>query len=187
MAYGAVAARLMNAEYVCIAWSGRKMWPDNTIPSIYDLALPQDKASAWDFSKWTPDAVLINLATNDFGKGNAPDEAQWTAAYVEFVKRVRKNYPNAMIYLATGSMMSDWPADKKPLTVLKGYMAKIENDLKTQGETKIRVLHFDPQNPQRDGLGGDWHPNLKTHALMAKKFAAALQADLGWTPAAAAP
>ncbi len=41
-AYGAIAARRLGADYACVAWSGRKMWPDNTVPEIYDRALPQD-------------------------------------------------------------------------------------------------------------------------------------------------
>lgn len=186
LSYGAITARAVGAEYVCTAWSGRKMWPDNTLPSIYGLTLPMDASSQWDFAKWKPDVVLINLATNDFRNGVAPDEAGWTAAYVAFVQRVRKNYPDAMIYLASGSMMSDWPADKKPLTVLKGYLARIEKELTAQGDKRIRVLHFAPQNRERDGLGGDWHPSLATHRRMADVFIAALQADLGWKPVAAA-
>ena len=81
--YGAIAARELGAEYMCIAWSGKKMWPDNTIPALYDLTLPQDSMSQWDFSKWTPDVVVINLATNDFGK-KIPDENGWTTAYEGF-------------------------------------------------------------------------------------------------------
>ncbi len=181
MTYGALAARTVNAEYVCIAWSGKKMSPDNTLPELYDLTLPQDKSSSWDFSKWTPDVVLINLATNDFGKVT-PDPEKWPADYVAFVQRVRKNYPNAMIYLASGTMMYG-----AKLATLKEYMDRIQKELTSKGDTKIRVIHFGTQNQQRDGLGGDWHPNLKTHGLMAKKFADALQADLGWAPATAAP
>ena len=96
-----------------VAWSGRKMWPDNNIPAIYDRALPTDPTSRWDFARWTPDSVLINLATNDFGAG-VPDADQWTAAYAAFVRRVRTNYPKATIYLSSGPMMSDdYPAGRK--------------------------------------------------------------------------
>jgi len=174
MSYGAVAARALNAEFMCIAWSGRKMWPNNTVPSIYDLTLPTDTTSKWDFATWKPDAVLINLATNDFGR-SAPDESGWTTAYEQFVKRVRKNYPDAMIYVATGSMMNG-----ASLTTLKEYLAKILADLKTDGETRVKEIDFDPQDGAKDGLGADWHPSLKTDQKMAEKWESALEADLGW-------
>jgi len=184
LSYGAVAARAMDAEYICIAWSGRKMWPDNTIPELYDRALPTDSGSTWDFAQWNPDAVLINLATNDFGPG-IPNADKWTAAYKAFVKRVRGNYPNAIIYLASGSMMSDdYPPKLKALSVLNGYLDRIQSELKADGETNVRTIHFDPQDGSLDGFGSDYHPNVKTDAKMAAKFEAALQADLGWKKAA---
>lgn len=184
MTYGAITARDMGAEYVCVAWSGRKMWPDNTIPEIYDLVLPGDPASKCDFTQYQPDAVLINLATNDFGPG-IPDADKWTGAYKAFVKRVRANYPNATIYLASGTMMGDgWPPEKKVLTVLNGYLQRIEDELKTEGETKVRQMHFGTQDGAVDGLGGDWHPSIKTHLKMAAKWEAALEQDLGWKPVA---
>lgn len=183
LSYGAVAARAMDSEYVCVAWSGKKMSPDNTIPELYDRALPTDATSTWDFARWKPDVVLINLATNDF-TSEIPDADTWTAAYRTFVKRVRKNYPRAMIYLASGSMMSDgWPPNKKVLSTLNGYLDRIQSMLKADGDTNIRIIHFAPQNGTVDGLGSDYHPSVKTHAKMAAKFVAALQSDLGWKPA----
>jgi lysophospholipase L1-like esterase len=177
MTYGAIAARELGAEYVCVAWSGRKMWPDNTMPAIYDRSLPQDASSRWDFTKWAPDVVLINLATNDFGK-KIPDEKGWTEAYGAFLARVRKNYPNADIYVASGSMMGDW-GENKPLTTLKKYLAKIVGDRKAAGDAKVHEIDFATQD-RADGLGSDWHPSIKTHEKMAKKLLETLRQDLGW-------
>jgi lysophospholipase L1-like esterase len=177
MTYGACAARELGAEYVCTAWSGKKMWPDNTIPALYDLALPQDPKSTWDFGKWRPDVVLINLATNDFGKG-IPDEKGWVGAYKAFVERVRRNYPNAEIYVASGSMMGDW-GEGKPLTTLKKYLAMVVADRQAAGDAKIHELDFAPQD-RANGLGSDWHPSVKTHEIMAKQFVDTLRKDLGW-------
>ncbi|HEV8063051.1 MAG TPA: SGNH/GDSL hydrolase family protein [Gemmataceae bacterium] len=177
--YGAIAARELGAEYVCIAWSGKKMWPDNTIPSIYDRTLPEDAKSQWDFSKWIPDVVLINLATNDFGQ-KVPDEKGWTDAYKSFLDRVRKNYPNAEIYVASGSMMGD-SGENKQLSTLKKYLAKIVADRRAAGDAKVHEIDFAMQN-RKDGLGSDWHPSIKTHQIMAKKLVETLRQDLGWKP-----
>lgn len=175
-AYGALAAQKLGADYVCIAWSGRTMWPDNTVSSVYDSTLPGVPASTWDFSRWTPDVVLINLATNDFRKGN-PDRAGWTGAYVDFVRKVRGHYPHATIYLATGSMMSDlWPPGVKALSTVKEYLAQVVNDL---GDANVRRIDFPTQSPD-DGYGADWHPSLATDRKMGDQFAAAVAADLGW-------
>jgi lysophospholipase L1-like esterase len=182
LAYGAIAARSVGAGYVCIAWSGRKMWPDDTIPAIYDLTLPTDPTSTWDFAAAPPpDAVLINLATNDFGRKN-PDQADWTAAYEAFVHRVRGHYPKAMIYLAAGTMMSDaYPPGHAAMTTLRRYLRQISSDLQASGETRCRLIDFGTQDAAVDGLGADYHPSLKTHRKMAAQWVNALHADLGWT------
>lgn len=182
LAYGAVAAWAVDAQYVCVAWSGKKVWPDNALPDLYDLALPTDPASRWDFSAPPPDVVLINLATNDFNP-KPPDADQWTAAYAAFVRRVRGHYPKALIYLASGTMMSDaWPPGQKAMTTLLADLDRVLADLNKGGDTNVRLLPFGSQDAQADGLGADYHPSVKTDAKMAEKFVVAMQRDLGYAP-----
>lgn len=180
LSYGAIAARQLKADFVDIAWSGRKMWPDNTIPEIYDLALPPDPASTWDLTVDPPGAILINLATNDFGKAN-PDEKGWTEAYAAFIERLRRIAPHAMVYCATGPMMTDhWPPGMNALTTLKRYLDEVVAMRAAAGDTKVKIIEFETQNQQRDGIGSDWHPNVTTHQNMAARLVKTIQADLGW-------
>ena len=44
----------------------------------------------------------------------------------------------------------------------------------------VAMLEFETQNLERDGIGSDWHPNLKTHQNMADRLIAAIKTDLGW-------
>ncbi len=176
--YGAIAARALDAGYACIAWSGRKMWPDFTMPEIYDLVIATEPEKKWDFAKQIPDAVVINLSTNDFGKQN-PEEAGWTGAYEEFVKRVLKHYPKAIVFCASSPMMGDWN-DRKSRTVADKYLHKIVDDLTRAGDSKVQFIEFAGQDGNKDGLGSDWHPNVKTQQKMAEKLEAALKASLHW-------
>jgi lysophospholipase L1-like esterase len=181
MTYGALAARALDADFIDIAWSGRMMWPSNSIPEIYDLALPPDKNSAWDLSQQTPDVIVINLATNDFGKVN-PDEKQWTEAYSAFIDRLRKRAPNARVYCCIGPMMTDnWPPKTHALSTVRAYIREVVHMRQDAGDNNVALLEFETQNLERDGIGSDWHPNLKTHQNMADRLVKAIQADLGWT------
>ena len=178
LAYGAVAAREVGADYVCVAWSGKKLWPNNSILEYYERSLP-DAASKWDFSTWTPDVVVINLGTNDFQKAN-PDEAGWAAAYVDFIRQIRSRYPKAPVYCAVGTMMSDWPpGGRMARTTILGYIAKVVEQANADGGPKVRLIDFGVQSPA-NGLGANWHPSAKTHALMGAQLAKALKTDLGW-------
>ena len=181
LTYGMIAGRDLKADVTVIAWSGKKMWPDNDIPSIYDSILPSQTAPntspSWDFKKaQKPNAVVINLATNDFGKG-IPDEKGWTSAYLAFVQRVRKNYPKAFIYLATGSMMSDtWPVGKNHLTTVKRYLDTVQSLSK---DSRIKRVDFAVQD-ERDGIGSSYHPNAVTQRKMALVLEEKLKQDLKW-------
>ena len=178
--YGAFAASELNADYQCFAWSGRKLWPDFDIPSIYGLSLPSDTTSKWQFGEQIPDAVVINLGTNDFGKDN-PDQKGWTDAYKAFIGRIRTNYPNAEIYAAVGSMMSDnWPPEHKALSTIRTYLNSVVGDVTSAGDKHVHDLEFSTQNVELDGGGAAWHPNVKTHHKMASVLIGALKRDLGW-------
>jgi lysophospholipase L1-like esterase len=176
--YGDITARALGARYACIAWSGRKMWPDFTTPSIYGLTLPTDPKSQWDFSRWKPDAVIINLGTNDFNQAKGgPDEKGWTSAYDAFIERVRSYYPKAYIYCATSPMMGggQWQMEKR-------YLAEIVAAENVKGDKRVELLLVPTQDMQADGLGADWHPSVATHRKMAAQLEQALQKDLGWKP-----
>jgi len=178
--YGAITARAFGADYTCIAWSGKKLWPDNSIVALYDRVLPTLDKPVWKFDSQKPNVVLINLCSNDFGPGN-PEQEGWVKAYHAFVDQVRKNYPDATIYLALGSMMSDdWPRDRHALSTARGYIQRVVGECNTAGDAKIHFLEFEVQNAAVNGLGADWHPSLKTHKVMAQKFIDALKKDLGW-------
>jgi hypothetical protein len=186
LSYGAVAARAFNADYTCIAWSGKKLWPDNTIVSLYDLVLPPQSEPIWKFDAPKPQAVLINLCTNDFGRSN-PEEEGWVKTYHSFIGQVRKNYPDATIYLALGSMMGDWSPDRHPLTDARGYIQRVVSECNSAGDNKIHFLEFAVQNPAVNGVGADWHPSAKTDQVMADTFVSALRKDPGWVPVTSKP
>ena len=152
---------------------------DNTIVDLYDRVAPNVSGSAkWDFAQWIPDAVVINLGTNDFAKAN-PEEAGWIAAYVAFIKRIQTHYPKAAVYLTVGPMISEWPGDRKPRSVILGHIEKIVAQANAAGGVPVRFVDFGTQ-AQHNGIGAQWHPSVKTHSLMAEKLTAAFKRDLGW-------
>ncbi len=181
LAYGAVAARAVQADYFCIAWSGKKLWPDNSIADLYDATLPGEQGSApWDFSLWTPDVVVINLGTNDFYGRPSPDPAGWVDAYVKFIARLRVHYPRAAIYCTLGTMLEDRPPTFRPRGIALDCLRKIAAAANSGSDAPpVRLIDFGVQS-RENGIGANWHPSAKTHALMADQLAAALRKDLGW-------
>lgn len=177
-AYGSLAAQLLHAGYTCVAWTGRKMWPDNTVPEIYDRTFARKETPLWNFKINIPDAVIINLGTNDFGK-ETPDETGWIAAYRKFIARVRSHYPDAVIYCATGPMLSDENDARHPKSTLLDWVKQIVAAENAAGDKNVHQLDFGEQDP-KNGLGANYHPGNKTQEIMAVHLVQTLQRDLGW-------
>lgn len=167
-AYGPIAARALNADLHCVAWSGRLMWPKNTMDEVYGRSLAADPGSTWDFAQWTPDVVIVTLGTNDFA-GGTPDRKGWIAGYRAFLSRVRKNYPRAAIYCATSPMT--WGESDK---TLRAYLDEIVREENTAGHKNVRLLPFATQDGGKNGFGAQWHPSKKTHQVMADTLIAVL-------------
>lgn len=176
--YGMLAATALQADAELIAWSGRTMSPEFTMPSIYDLIHPQiPNSPKVDFAHVRqPDVVIIHLGTNDFREKN-PAKGPWTEAYLGFLTKLRGLYPRATLYCAMGSMMSDtWPAKNKALSTLRGYLKEI---IARAHDPKLHLMEFDQQR-QEDGIGSNWHPNLITHKKMSLRMVQAIRRDLKW-------
>lgn len=176
LSYASITARNLDADVTILAWSGRKMWPNNTVPEIYDRILPTQETPKYDFRGPKPDVVVINLATNDFGPGN-PEEKGWTDAYEAFIRRVWRSYPKAHIYTAIGTMMSDsYPVGTNSLSTLRGYLTRLNQRI---NDKRLHLVEMEVQKME-DGIGSDWHPNVVTHQKMATTLTAAIQKDLKW-------
>ena len=177
--YGAMAARAVGAEVHTIAESGRGMLCNygddaqscsNPLPKIYDRTLTSQNGS-WDFTRYQPDAVVINLGTNDFSTDMDPSEADFTAAYRAFLQHLRSVYPDALILCTCGPMLYGAELDQ-----VRGYIAKA---ISASGDDKIKSFDI-PSQSANDGLGCDYHPSIKTHQKMADLLVAALKRELGW-------
>lgn len=176
LSYEALTARKLGAELFTMAWSGVGMWRDVgggtevEMPEFYLRTIGNAGESRWDFSAYTPGAVLVLLGTNDFAKGDPG--APFVTTYQKFVTDVRGRYPLARIYLAHSPMLS---GDRG--TALAGYLEQVKSARAAAGDTNLGIVAFKP--PAADGWGCG-HPNTATHAVMAELLAQTLKQDLGW-------
>lgn len=173
--YASRTARALNADLRIIAWSGRKMWPDNTMPEIYDRILPTQPAPTVA-KEQAPAAVVIHLATNDYQPNNPPEEA-WTSAYEAFIRRIWSKYPKTRVVVTLGGMLrNDWPVGHNALDTARGALTRMVARMR---DPRLSYLEYDIQKLS-DGIGADWHPNLVTHRKMSARLTETLRTILGW-------
>ncbi len=127
---------------------------------------------AWDFTGRQPDVIVINLGTNDnsYVKGNDEKEAAYTAAYVEFLKVVRANNPDATILCTLGIMGAElYPSVEQA----------VANYQSETGDANVHAMQFDVQSAS-DGYAADWHPTDATHTKAAEKLTEEIRTMMGW-------
>jgi lysophospholipase L1-like esterase len=171
-AYGAVAARQLGAEYVAVAVSGRGVYRNYSdgagtlIPALYDETLPDDAAAgAWDFTRYVPDVVVVNLGTNDFSPPG-PDHAAFKAAYKGFLTQLRGHDPGALLLAVVGPMLNDsYPPGVMAWTTIQSDVSGVVSELAAQGDANV---HFLALMPQAAPYGEDYHPTTATHEQMAQ-------------------
>lgn len=195
--YGAVAAGILGADYSVVAWSGKGLIrnialgrPDTSpiIPQLYTRYGANDPDGTYTFpSTWSPDAVVINLGTNDFnyiawdasGQAYTARETLNVTAFVQgmvnFVHSIQGHYPAAEFFLVGSPMLSDsWPtaADAQKTTHTKA--------LKQAVSLLGAKAHFVDWPVQGSDVGCDYHPNAATHAQGAALLVQAIRSALGW-------
>jgi lysophospholipase L1-like esterase len=176
LGYSALTARALGAEHVTVAWSGKTI---DEMRDLWDRTLPKVKESRWDFLSWVPDAVVVNLGTNDFAQGTVNRPA-FVASYVKMLEKVRAKYPQAQIVAALGPMLSDtYPPGARALSNARAYTSEAVDTVRARGDARVSMIEFATQDPN-DGYGCHFHPNLATHRKMASRLAPALAATLGW-------
>jgi lysophospholipase L1-like esterase len=174
-AYGAVAARLLDAEYVAVAISGRGVYRNYSdgagelAPSFYEDTLPDDAAAPpWDFARYVPDVVVVNLGTNDFSPPG-PDHAAYRAAYSAFLKQIRAHHPDALLLAVVGTMLNDgFPPGVMAWTTNQSDVSSVVAELTAAGDGNVHYLALTPQTAP---FGEDYHPTRATHQQMAEAVA----------------
>ncbi len=169
LSYAAITARHFNAEYSCIARGGIGVmvsWYPLIMPEMYDRLDPFDENSHWDFSKYVPQLVIVNLFQNDswivnredtdyfkyrFNNG-PPDEEYIIKAYSDFISTIRKKYPESHIICMLGNM--DITRDDSPWP---GYVKKAVTGM---DDSKIYTLVV----PFKNTPG---HPRVEEQQILA--------------------
>lgn len=186
LTYGAIAARALSAELVTIAWSGKGVFSNRgstvdtvPMPALWRRTLPMHEESRWDFARYVPDVVVINLGTNDFAPQNLRQHA-FADAYRSFVDVVRETYPRATLFCTLGPLLTDaLPVGAMTLSRAREAIEDTVCGLSAAGDRAVCFVEF-PEVSAAEGYGCDYHPSQETHARMATQLEAAIREKLHW-------
>ena len=191
--YASIAARNLEAQHWVVARSGigayrnydgpKKGNPESCMPVQYEYTgyawkpeLRKEQTflrEKWDFSRYQPDVVCINLGTNDLSTPNY-DLALLKQSYQKFLKLVRQHNPKAKIVLLTGSMLYN-----QELQIAKQLLDELTDKAHKAGDKE--VYRFDMNHIDGEAFfGNDWHPNVYQDEKMANELTAYLRKLMNW-------
>lgn len=191
--YASVTARALGAQHWVVARSGIGVYRNYGEPKTgsprscmtvqyeytgyaYDSKLRQNAgfdSEKWDFSRYQPDVVCINLGTNDLSTNNY-DLKLLKQAYHKLLNMVRAHNPKAKIVFLTGSMLLD-----KELELAKKILDEVAAEANKAGDKEVYRFNMTPQDGNI-GYGNDWHPSIWQHEKMAAELTAYLRALMQW-------
>jgi lysophospholipase L1-like esterase len=174
VSYGMLLARKLGAQCALVSYGGRGVIRDwqgirNTTnaPQFYELALPDDATARWDPRRCVPDAIGIQLGTNDFSQG-IPDENEFVNAYVQFVEKIRRDAPGALIFLMDSPIL-DGPKRVALHACLEEIVAKL-------ADAKVILAPLGHYH----GIPANAHPTGAEHVAMAAELEPVVRRALGW-------
>ena len=191
--YASITARSLGAQHWVVARSGIGAYrnyngpktgnPESNMPVQYEYtgyALhPGFRQEAtflsekWDFSRYQPDVVCINLGTNDLSTNNY-DLTLLKQGYQKLYQMVREHNPQAKIVLLTGSML--YNQEQREAQQL---LNEVMNEARQAGDKE--VFRFDMTQIMSDeGYGNDWHPNIRQDEKMASELTPFLRELMNW-------
>lgn len=180
--YASIVSRAFKADYHLIAHSGQgvirnygykgKVSP-LAMPGRYKRVFDENESQVWNFKKWKPDLVVINLGTNDFSTQPYPDKADFMAAYEKLIREILRNYGEVPVFCVVGPMI-DEPCFS--------YVKEMVGDFRSVYQKKNIYFVGIPtylMNPERD-LGSDSHPNYSGQKKMAAHILPVISSVLNW-------
>ncbi len=183
MTYAQLTCRALDACAHVVARSGIGVYrsydgpktgtPDNVMTTEYEYTNLYDRSEKWDFSRYQPQLVCINLGTNDLSTNNY-DVKLLKAAYKKFLSQVRSHNPKAKIVYLCGSMLGG-----KELDIAKKTLNDVVTEANKQGDKEVYRFDFTPQTGDIH-YGASWHPSKWQHEKMAAELSAYLRALMQW-------
>ena len=182
LTYAAKTARWLKAQAYVVARSGIGVYRNYNGPKTgdavnmnteYKYTMLYDDSQLWDFARFTPDVVCVNLGTNDTSTEGA-DSTLLAKGFNNLYKQIRSHYPDAKIIFLSGCMMKG-----NALKMAKDAMDTTMRLALSNGDTNVYRLDFETHDGSL-GYGASWHPSMKQHDVMAKQLTSYLKSITKW-------
>jgi lysophospholipase L1-like esterase len=167
--YAGLAAASLGAEYSAMAVAGAGLCdtpmdshnPNYFLKNFYNR-VAFEKTTVFPAAEYTPDAVVINIGTNDLNSQARYEESEYKATYIQLVKNLAARYEghDVTFFLCSGLMDN----------ILEPVIEDIVDALEAEGISAVAV---------RFNKAANGHPNAVEHEAASAVLAAAIREAFG--------
>mgnify|MGYP001550259749 CR=1 FL=1 len=178
LGYSALAAKQLDADTLVVArsgigilrnYDGPRDGSKDAMPQIYPHTFYLQAQPEWDFNRFTPDVVCVNLGTNDFSTTGVNVE-KFVASYVDFGTMLLKRYPHAQLLILQGPMDTG--------KALRAALDRVVGQLHAQASERVHFLALSPMGSA--GYGADSHPNRAQSEINSAELTTYLSDLMKW-------
>jgi lysophospholipase L1-like esterase len=186
LSYANVLARAFDADVNLVARSGRGVvrnynersmisTREATIPKLFSRMFDSDSTISWDFKRYTPNAVILNLGTNDYSTQPQPYKALFIDRYLKLIAHVRAAYGDQTEIFCLVGPMTDEPCYSyvKELVEIQKIVNK-DSHITFIGIPKALL------SLEKD-FGAAGHPGGDGQKKMAQIVAPVISTVMGWS------
>ena len=127
----------------------------------------------WDFHV-EPQAVVINLGTNDINNNKGDPGTPFRDTYVALLQTVRATYPHTFIVCIIAPLLNGGE-----LATIGGHIKAAVDARNADGDANVEFFNQIPAQTQ-DKYACQYHPNVAENQLMADLLVGELKAKLAW-------
>jgi lysophospholipase L1-like esterase len=177
LGYAGLTVRNLDADYLVVSrsgigimrnYDGPREGSDCDMPEVYPNTFYL-RPGAWDFSRFAPQVVCINLGTNDFSTTGCNVD-KFVQEYVRFASTVLGNYPQAKLVVLQGPMDNS-DALRKALDRVVEQLDKVAPG---------RVSKFEMSAQGANGFGADYHPSRAQAQISSRELTRYLSELMNW-------
>ena len=185
LAFGPRLARMLNADWSCLASSGEGAVRNNEEKPPYtakhadeqiERAFYTQKEPRWSNQMDDPDLIILAYGENDFNDTvNMPPDAYFKEQYKKLILKLRQFRPNSVIFCMTPA---NTVTSQRSVPGMSGAVA----ELRALGDSKVYFIDLNAQGPlleQSDFLDGV-HPLSSGHEKIALYLREQARAVLEW-------
>ena len=185
LAFGPRLARMLNADWSCVASSGEGAVRNNEEKAPYNAKHAADQIERafytqieprWSSGMDDPDLVILAYGENDFNDAeHRPTDIYFKRQYKSLILKLREFRPDSIIFCVT-------PANIVTSRQAVPGMSGAVDELRSEGDTKVYFIDLNEQGQLLDGsdfLDGV-HPLASGHEKMARFLLEKVRTVLGW-------